>query len=1144
MKITQKISGAALALSLALCSSYGFSGGEGTEENPWLISTPQELASLSQYTGEAGAGKYFSLANDITFSEADFAAGGDFYNEGKFWAPIGTTENDPFRGHLNGRNFTIGGLKINRSGEAYAGLFGVISWSTIRDLVINYADQARSDDVTGGLSAIAESSTVHNVKVRGNLNTTDSYGTAGGIFGKTSGEVVLSSCAMEGTLSGNYSQWGNSATMGGLVGKNNGPLEVNNCQVDAIISSTYTAGGIIGYDCYNSQITGCQVTGEITGNAYLGGIIGNTYHPSDYPSYSNVIENCSVAMNITGSAPANYGSSMVGGMIGYTVLRYTTVRGCNYTGNLYANVPAGEACLGGMIGVATSCIITIENCRSSGTLDGTVRSTGYTWLGLDTVYAGGIVGFAKCNTGWGAVVVKSCYASTEITGNSVANITAGGLFGALIGGYYNANKLVDEIVGCGCDGKITATGTGATSYQLRIGGLIGRLEQVNLTDCYAMNNISVNSSPSYNLGSLVGAATSAYMRHSHAMGNIEVTPTSYRNGTLGGILGKNTGSTVSQCVALSSSLHGAPASDVAGPQINRVASGEATGLSENYARGDMVKLAGEDTVPSIDDLNGPDGLGKTAEELSLQSTYEALGWDFQTTWKMDTEGYPILTWNLPDPSPVITEQPLPAKVTAGENATFSVTATGAEPLSYQWYKDGTAIERATEAQYTVDGATSDDAGEYTVHVTNEYGTKISDAALLTVVEPPTIVTQPSSATILVGEDYTFSVTVSGTPPFKYQWYKYQDPIVGAESATYKIENATVNDAGIYRVLVSNDIEERTSDPATLTVIVPEPPIIEEQPVSRVILVGENATFSVSAAGTEPLSYQWYKDGTAIERATEADYTVDAATLNDAGFYTVEVTNQFGSVTSEPALLTVIEPAAPTIIEQPASANIKTGESVTFSVSATGTAPLSYQWFKDGFDIPGATGPTYTIENATPNHTGTYTVRITNKFGTTTSEPARLSVTDPVPPPVITTQPQTLIVGLGSAATFAVVAEGKNMTYQWCLNGEEISGATQPVYALASTSSADSGTYTVKVSNEGGEVTSEPASLWLNDLLMYAGINVYGPIGAEFVVEYTLTPGDPKSWQLLSKGVIDALPTVVIDYDSPKDAKRFYRVILR
>ena len=1144
MKITQKISGAALALSLALCSSYGFSGGEGTEENPWLISTPQELASLSQYTGEAGAGKYFSLSNDITFSEADFAAGGDFYNEGKLWAPIGTSENDPFRGHLNGRNFTISGLKINRSGEANVGLFGVISGSTIRDLVIIYASQASSVDYTGGLSAIAESATALNVKVKGSLSTSDTYGVAGGIFGNTRGETVLSSCAVEGTISGNYSQWGNSASVGGLVGKNNGPLEVNYCQVDATINNTYTGGGIIGYDCHNSQITGCQVTGEITGTGYLGGIIGNTYYPNDYPSYSNVIENCSVALNITGSAPANYGSSMVGGMIGYTALRYITVRGCNYTGNLYANVPAGEACLGGIIGVATSCIMTIENCRSSGKLDGTVRSTGYTWLGLDTVYAGGIVGFAKCNTVWGPVVVKSCYASTEITGNSVANITAGGLFGALIGGYYNANKLVDEIVGCGSDGKITATGTGSTSYQLRIGGLIGRLEQVNLTDCYAMNDISVSSSPVYSLGSLVGAGTSAHIRKSHALGNIEVTPTSYRNGFLGGILGKNTGSTVSQCVALSSSLHGAPTPDEAGPQIHRIASGDATGLSQNYARSDMVKLAGETPVPSIDDLNGPDGLGKTDEELSIQKTYESLEWDFQITWKMHDEGYPILTWDLPDPSPVIVKHPVSTTVVLGENATFSVTATGAEPLNYQWYKDGEPINGAGESEYTVVGATPNDEGEYTVHVANEHGSVFSDAALLTVIEPPVIEEHPVSQTVQVGQSATFRVSAAGTEPLNYQWYKDGEPIEGAVESEYTVEGATPGDEGGYSVMVYNDAGEISSDPAMLTVIEPNPPVIEKHPASQTVLPGDRAVFSVVARGTEPLSYQWFKDDFMLPDETEPTCIIDAVTPNDAGEYTVRVSNQFGEATSDPALLTVIKPTGPTIIEHPVSAVVEAGEHATFSVIAEGTEPLSYQWYKGGEPIDAAVESEYTIKAATPNDEGIYTVRVSNQFGEVTSNPARLVVRDIVPAPVIITQPQTLIVGIGSAATFAVVAEGEDLTYQWFLNGEEIDGATQPVYALAATSSADSGTYTVMVSNEGGEVMSEPASLWLNDLLMYAGVNVYGPIGAAFIVEYTLTPGDTGSWQTLSRGVIETLPTIVIDYDSPRDAKRFYRVVLK
>lgn len=1141
MKITRKIGGAALVLSLALCSSYGFSGGDGTEENPWLISTPQELASLSQYTGEAGAGKYFSLANDITFSEADFAAGGDFYNEGKLWAPIGTSENDPFRGHLNGRNFAIGGLKINRSGEANVGLFRFISGNTIRDLIISYAAQISSVDNTGGLSAIAESATAQNVKVKGLLNTSDTYGYAGGIFGNTRGETVLNSCAVEGTLSGR--QWG--GTTGGLVGQNSGPLQVNNCDVDVTTHTTYTAGGIIGYDCHNSQITGCQVTGKIFGYAYTGGIIGNTYHPTDYPDRTNVIENCSVAADLTGGLDVgNYGSSFVGGMIGYTALRYVTVRGCNYSGNLYTSVPAGEACLGGMIGAASGCILTVENCRSTGKLDGTVRSAASSWMGLDTVCAGGIVGYASCNTVWGPVVVRSCYASTEITGNSVANITAGGLFGAFIGGHYNANRLADKIIGCGSDGKIKVTGTGATSYQLRIGGLIGRLEKANLSDCYAMNDIWATSSVPYNLGGLVGAGVNASILHSHAKGNIEVALTSYHDGKLGGILGKNTGSTISQCVALSSSLRGVAAPTGAMADIHRVASGEATGLIENYARGNMVKLAGETVIPSIDDLNGPDGLGKTDEELSIQKTYESLEWDFQITWKMHDEGYPILTWDLPDPSPVIVKHPVSTTVVLGENATFSVTATGAEPLNYQWYKDGEPINGAGESEYTVVGATPNDEGEYTVHVANEHGSVFSDAALLTVIEPPVIEEHPVSQTVQVGQSATFRVSAAGTEPLNYQWYKDGEPIEGAVESEYTVEGATPGDEGGYSVMVYNDAGEISSDPAMLTVIEPNPPVIEKHPASQTVLPGDRAVFSVVARGTEPLSYQWFKDDFMLPDETEPTCIIDAVTPNDAGEYTVRVSNQFGEATSDPALLTVIKPTGPTIIEHPVSAVVEAGEHATFSVIAEGTEPLSYQWYKGGEPIDAAVESEYTIKAATPNDEGIYTVRVSNQFGEVTSNPARLVVRDIVPAPVIITQPQTLIVGIGSAATFAVVAEGEDLTYQWFLNGEEIDGATQPVYALAATSSADSGTYTVMVSNEGGEVMSEPASLWLNDLLMYAGVNVYGPIGAAFIVEYTLTPGDTGSWQTLSRGVIETLPTIVIDYDSPRDAKRFYRVVLK
>ncbi len=973
MKITQKISGAALVLSLALCGSYGFSGGDGTEGNPWLISTPQELASLSQYTGEAGSDKYFALANDITFGGADFSAAGDFYNEGKLWEPIGPTENAPFKGNLDGHNFTISGLKLNRVSDSFAGLFGVIEESTICNLTVNYASPVTSSWRSAGVAGIAKESTASNISINADISIkTKAYGgeRAGGIFGSTTGDIRIENCQVTGTIKGDNPMRG---ILGGIIGHTSDFVEISYCDVEAEISNVESAGGIIGKDSAGSRITGCQFSGNMFGNYYFGGMIGDaSYVRDDYTTFSNTFQDCSVDADISANAPDNYGSSFVGGMVGYSVGRYLTFNNCTYAGSLRATAPSGEACIGGMIGVGSQCVTRLEKCRSAGTIYGQVRGTASTWMGLDTVYAGGIAGYLSAHPKTGPLSVKSCYASMNITGDSVANIYVGGLLGAIIGADYAVAQMDDVVIGCGSDGKVTIKGTGASSYFLGAAGLVGRLEKVELSDCYALNHIVATSLPNYSLGSLVAIATSSSITRSHALGDLEAATVSNKTGTLGGILGKNVGSTVSQCVALPHILQGVENAEVPAPLINRVASGDATGLTQNYARGDMAKTAGLVPVPSIDDLNGPDGLGKTAEEVELQSTYEDLGWDFQTTWKMDTEGYPILTWNLPEPAgPSIVEQPQSVTTMEGESVTFGVKATGTEPLSYAWYWNGIHLLDYSGPTLTLESVSPNHVGEYIVHVNNQYGQAISEAAIL-------------------------------------------------------------------------------------TVIIPEPPTIVEQPQSLQVLLGQSATFSVTAAGTEPLTYQWFKDTAPLNGAEGSSYTIASATLNDAGVYTVQVSNQFGRATSEPA---------------------------------------------------------------------------------------RLSVTYPVPPPVITTQPQTLIIGIGSAATFAVVAQGENLTYQWYLNDEEIAGAAQPVYALARTSSADSGTYTVKVSNEVGEVMSEPAALWLNHLLIYAGVNVYGPVGAEFLVEYTLTPGNPQSWKELSKGVINALPTVVIDYDSPQDAKRFYRVIL-
>src|SRR5207248_2040998 len=147
---------------------------------------------------------------------------------------------------------------------------------------------------------------------------------------------------------------------------------------------------------------------------------------------------------------------------------------------------------------------------------------------------------------------------------------------------------------------------------------------------------------------------------------------------------------------------------------------------------------------------------------------------------------------------------------------------------------------------------------------------------------------------------------------------------------------------------------------------PVAPVITTQPVNQTVITGQAATFSVVASGTAPMSYQWQKNGASIAGATSASYTTPATTTSDSGStFKVVVSNGAGTATSNAATLTVnTAPVAPTITTQPANQTVTTGQTATFTVTATGTAPLSYQWQKNGANISGATSASYTTPATT------------------------------------------------------------------------------------------------------------------------------------------------------------------------------------
>ncbi len=250
------------------------------------------------------------------------------------------------------------------------------------------------------------------------------------------------------------------------------------------------------------------------------------------------------------------------------------------------------------------------------------------------------------------------------------------------------------------------------------------------------------------------------------------------------------------------------------------------------------------------------------------------------------------------------------------------------------------------------------------------------------------------------------------------------------------------------------------------------PAITAQPSGQTVTQGSNVTFSVTATGT-PLYYQWYFNGTnPIAGATASSYTKVSAQPSDVGNYSVWVTNAAGSVLSSNAALTVNVP--PFITLQPVSRTVVSGTNVTFSVMASGTTNLCYQWQFNGTNLTGATNALLTLSNIRSTNAGNYSVVVTNIAGSVISSNATLTV---LVLPMITLQPASQTVVQGTNVTFGVTVTGTlPLNYQWWFNGAAISGATSASYTKFVVQPSDAGPYSVVVTNVAGSVTSSVATL--------------------------------------------------------------------
>ena len=265
--------------------------------------------------------------------------------------------------------------------------------------------------------------------------------------------------------------------------------------------------------------------------------------------------------------------------------------------------------------------------------------------------------------------------------------------------------------------------------------------------------------------------------------------------------------------------------------------------------------------------------------------------------------------------PVLVTQPASQTNNAGTTAAFSVSVSGAIPLSYQWRKgalalvDGGNITGARTSTLTITNVTKGNEGNYSVVVTNASGSTTSTVAALTVLDL-WITVQPANQTNNFGTTASFGVSANGAIPLYYQWRKDAfvmadgGNITGAQTSTLTVSNVSKSDDGNYTVVVTNASDNATSTGATLTVV---DPWITGQPASQSRELGQSVTFSVAAAGAAPLEYQWWKDGVALPQASNAVLVLTNLQWSDAGRYTLVVSNPYGSVTSAVAQLLVDGP---------------------------------------------------------------------------------------------------------------------------------------------------------------------------------------------------------------------------------------------
>ncbi len=359
----------------------------------------------------------------------------------------------------------------------------------------------------------------------------------------------------------------------------------------------------------------------------------------------------------------------------------------------------------------------------------------------------------------------------------------------------------------------------------------------------------------------------------------------------------------------------------------------------------------------------------------------------------DSPNGEIIITFVPQPPSFIEQPSLTAAFTS--NVTFQAVLQGTAPLSCQWYLNEAPLSDnghyigSMETNLTIIDFQPGDIGDYTLVVTNYVGSVTSAVATLNILNP-LITSQPQSQSAVGGDTVTFSVSTTGQQPLNYQWLLNGTNLDSATNNPLILSNILVSQSGTYSVVVSNSYSAVLSSNATLTV----QPVniyylsIDYLSGNQTVPAGSYVSIVVAAQGQQPMHYQWLLNGTNLPDTDVSELSMYNVQLDQAGPYSVIVSNYYGMATSSVVNLGVLPLA---ITTQPKSIITWLGSSPTFTVTAAGVPPITYQWVYNGTNFLSGNDTNFLVlSNLQASQFGNYSVIVTNNYESITSSIAGLT----------------------------------------------------------------------------------------------------------------------------------------------------------